>query len=326
MTNQEKVIQHLVTFADANNINTYIDAMPNPVEQEELVTISITVKDAYKNHLVGGGDTVMANVSGANTETITATDNSDGTYTATYTPMNSGEDTVTGTINDDAIGSDGDGTSDGSLVVTVSTLPPPPPPPPPPPITFDFSKLDIDFDDDYVSGKHRALEKKVKVNFENTEGIAYYKASTYSRFVGKTWQPISDSPKLKISSGNQKNGKKQRFYFKFKSENGVESEVYSKYVYYQPKEKRSIKQSSSKVRRGELLIQKGKRFKKKKEVDLYFSRPMGGYYPPMRVKTDKSGRFEVHYIVNKPVGTYKWYAQQVSTGKKSDIKEYKIVN
>ena len=44
---------------------------------------------------------------------LTLTDNGDGTYTASYTPTNIGEDKITGTINGNAITHDTDGTSDG---------------------------------------------------------------------------------------------------------------------------------------------------------------------------------------------------------------------
>jgi hypothetical protein len=192
------------------------------------------------------------------------------------------------------------------------------------PPTFDFSKLDIKFDKDYVKNK-KALKEKVKFHFKNTEGIAYYRASTYKELDSYSWKPMADSVKLEIDEWNKEKGEKQKFYFQFQAKNGAKSDVESKKVTYHPKEKRAIKQSSKKVRKGEILIQKGKRFKKNRDVALYFSKPGGGYYEPMIVRTNRDGVFEVQYVVNKPVGEYKWYAKQLSTGKKSEVLKYKIV-
>mgnify|MGYP003813182123 CR=1 FL=1 len=91
------------------------------------------------------------------------------------------------------------------------------------------------------------------------------------------------------------------------------------------KEKRKIYNSQKKIRQGETLVQRGKRFSKNSTVLLYFSKYGGGYYAPMSVKTSKSGTFSVSYRINKPKGTYKWYAVDTKTGKKSKTKTYRVI-
>jgi hypothetical protein len=66
-------------------------------------TITVTSRDANGNALTSGGETVVVDVSGANTVTPAVTDNDDGTYTATYTPSTAGTDTVAISLNGDAI-------------------------------------------------------------------------------------------------------------------------------------------------------------------------------------------------------------------------------
>lgn len=87
---------------------------------------------------------------------------------------------------------------------------------------------------------------------------------------------------------------------------------------------RSIRNSHKTLSKGMLLTQTGKHFSKNSFVNLYFSKFGGGYYPPMKVKTSKSGTFSVSYIVNKPKGTYNWYAVDLKKNKKSKKATYKI--
>lgn len=90
------------------------------------------------------------------------------------------------------------------------------------------------------------------------------------------------------------------------------------------KTKRKISNSKSSVRRGETLVQSGKRFSKNSEVLLYFSKQGGGYYAPMKVKTSSSGKFSVSYKVNKTPGKYSWYALDSATGRKTKSKTYTV--
>lgn len=88
--------------------------------------------------------------------------------------------------------------------------------------------------------------------------------------------------------------------------------------------KRHISQSASSVARRGTLVQRGKHFTKNGTVVLYFGRPGGGYYPPVTVRADRKGSFTLSYLVRKPVGTYRWYAVDVRTGKKSKTLTYKV--
>lgn len=72
-------------------------------ETDEPTNITVQVKDQYGNNWTTGGDTVVVTVSGANSATPTVTDNSDGTYSTSYTPTNGGADSVAITLNGDAI-------------------------------------------------------------------------------------------------------------------------------------------------------------------------------------------------------------------------------
>ena len=81
---------------------------------------------------------------------------------------------------------------------------------------------------------------------------------------------------------------------------------------------RKIINSQSKISRGQVLVQKGKRFSLNGDVLLYFSKDGEGY------GTSSSGKFIVSYRVDKPSGKYNWYALDVKTGKKSNINSYMI--
>ncbi|MEI8103841.1 MAG: Ig-like domain-containing protein [Candidatus Moraniibacteriota bacterium] len=89
------------------------------------------------------------------------------------------------------------------------------------------------------------------------------------------------------------------------------------------KPNRVLKNSASVIARGGSLIQYGRRFSKNAWVRLYFQRANGNYYPPKLIKTNSKGNFSISYDrVNKPVGTYLWYAVEVKTGTKSHKKDY----
>ncbi|MEP7325463.1 MAG: Ig-like domain repeat protein [Gemmatimonadota bacterium] len=62
--------------------------------------ITVQARDQFGNNVTVGGANVVVTVSGANTAgPITATDNGDGTYSASYTPASSGPDQVDITMN-----------------------------------------------------------------------------------------------------------------------------------------------------------------------------------------------------------------------------------
>lgn len=83
--------------ASAANSTANVPASGSPGNP---TTITIQARDQFDNNLTVGGATVEVTVSGSNTAgPITATDNGDGTYTATYTPTVSGPDQVDITLN-----------------------------------------------------------------------------------------------------------------------------------------------------------------------------------------------------------------------------------
>lgn len=70
----------------------------------KATTVVVTARDQWGNRLTGGGATVVMTVSGSNTRgPITANDNGDGTYTASYSPFFLGSDTIAITLNGTAI-------------------------------------------------------------------------------------------------------------------------------------------------------------------------------------------------------------------------------
>jgi chitodextrinase len=95
-----------------------------------------------------------------------------------------------------------------------------------------------------------------------------------------------------------------------------------KIIYEKPRH--VLKQGTSLIARGDTLIQSGRRFAKKAPVQLFFSRSNGTYYPPMLITTDAKGSFSVSYKVNKPAGTYKWYAVEVRSQRKTPRRTYVV--
>ncbi|HAI73820.1 MAG TPA: hypothetical protein DCS28_03975, partial [Candidatus Moranbacteria bacterium] len=88
--------------------------------------------------------------------------------------------------------------------------------------------------------------------------------------------------------------------------------------------KYKISNSISSVPWGGVITQSGKKFTKNGSVALYFSKPGGGYYSPKIVRTDAKGNFSLSARIYKPRGTYKWYAVNLATGKKTGTKSYKV--
>ncbi|MGB4942897.1 MAG: hypothetical protein WBO92_02185, partial [Candidatus Moraniibacteriota bacterium] len=87
---------------------------------------------------------------------------------------------------------------------------------------------------------------------------------------------------------------------------------------------RKITNSVKSVKRGGTLTQRGKKFSKNSIVALYFSKPNGTYYPPMKIKTSGSGAFMLKYRVTKPPGKYSWYVVDTKTGRKSKVLTYTV--
>ncbi|MCC7495629.1 MAG: Ig-like domain-containing protein [Fimbriimonadaceae bacterium] len=66
-----------------------------PDGRRGLVTqVAVTAKDQFGNALTAGGNSVVVQISGANSATATVTDHANGSYTASYTPANLGTDQI----------------------------------------------------------------------------------------------------------------------------------------------------------------------------------------------------------------------------------------
>jgi thermitase len=180
-----------------------------------------------------------------------------------------------------------------------------------------FISTKVSFGSDVSSGETDQTE--VKLKFKNIGDATQYMVSRHEDFSGAEWKSIKSGVKVKI----KKESKKQKFYVKFKNADGIESAVFKKTVRY-VSQSSTIKNSAHIVHKGDTLIQSGKNFKKDSKVNLYFSKPDGGYYPKVIVSTDSKGSFSVSYKVNKPAGTYTWYAVNASSGKKSEKAKYII--
>ena len=87
---------------------------------------------------------------------------------------------------------------------------------------------------------------------------------------------------------------------------------------------RTVTNSKTTVKFGATLTQRGKKFSKNTIIQLYFSKPGGGYYPPTKIKTSSNGSFVINYKVNKPKGQYGWYALDTKNGRKSKVVHYKV--
>ena len=67
------------------------------------VDMTVQAKDTAGDNMAAGGATVVIGVTGANTATPTVTDVTDGTYTASYTPLSAGGDSAAITLGGVAI-------------------------------------------------------------------------------------------------------------------------------------------------------------------------------------------------------------------------------
>ncbi len=102
-----------VSAAEVSSAKTALSVTPDPTYKNHDTTLTVTAKDVYLNQLSGGGDTVIIEVTGANTATPSVTDKNDGTYTAIYAPTNIGTDLITAKINGENVEIDKDGEPDG---------------------------------------------------------------------------------------------------------------------------------------------------------------------------------------------------------------------
>jgi len=75
-------------------------SVPSTAPPEEPLTVTVQARDASGQDMTTGGEEVIVEATGANASgPITATDNGDGTYEASYLPVELGQDSVAVTIN-----------------------------------------------------------------------------------------------------------------------------------------------------------------------------------------------------------------------------------
>jgi hypothetical protein len=87
---------------------------------------------------------------------------------------------------------------------------------------------------------------------------------------------------------------------------------------------RKVSTSKQSVVSGDIVTERGKNFSKKTIVQVYFSKADGTYAAPVRVMTNKQGDFMLKYRILRPKGTYKWYALDTKTGKKSKTVAFRV--
>lgn len=177
-----------------------------------------------------------------------------------------------------------------------------------------FATTNVSFSSGVKKGKTK--KTKLTLRFSNTSEAQAYMLSRRSDFADTSWQSAASGAKVSI----KKTSKAQRFYVKFRDSNGFESQVYTKKVQYEKKKTRTIRQSKSKVRRGELLTQTGKNFSKKAQVAIYVNGAKQSV-----VATNASGSFATSFATRKTPGSYSWYAVDLKTGKKSPQLTYKVL-
>ena len=182
-----------------------------------------------------------------------------------------------------------------------------------------FDDVRVSFPKKYVRSGKTSLEK-IKIEFDNISNATKFKISTHSDFSGGSWESISDSKTIKFKDNSKKI--KRRYYIKFKSADGSESDVFKKTVTVTPNPVRAIKNSKSIVHRGDIFTQSGKNFSKKSTVLVFFSKLEGGFNKAVPVTTDSKGSFAIQYNYSKQSGTYNWYALDTKTGKKSKTIHY----
>jgi hypothetical protein len=182
-----------------------------------------------------------------------------------------------------------------------------------------FNNTEVKFSSKEVSNGI-TYKQKISLYFKNIDQATKYMISRKHDFSGASWKDKKSKIKISLSSS----GGKRSYYIKFKAADGSESRVFKKTVTYKSEVKPHITNSKDVVSRGNILVQSGSGFKKNSEVKLYFSKPDGSYYTPQTLHADSDGKFSVSYKVNKPKGTYSWYAKDVTTGKKSSLEYYEV--
>lgn len=94
----------VVTVVPANASARHSTAAVPDGFMGQPTVIDVQLKDQFSNPLASGGDNVVVTVTGANSTSAAVTDNGDGSYTATYTPVAPGADDIAISVNGNALG------------------------------------------------------------------------------------------------------------------------------------------------------------------------------------------------------------------------------
>jgi hypothetical protein len=94
-----------VTPGAIDPAQTTVAVNPNSIPNSGAATVTLTAKDANGNQETTGGATVTFGVGNGSAQGTfgTVTDNNDGTYTVTFTATVQGTNTITATINSQAV-------------------------------------------------------------------------------------------------------------------------------------------------------------------------------------------------------------------------------
>lgn len=107
-----------------------VSVSKSPAGQNDVITITVTTMDSLDQIISAPHDiygntlpdelVVAINVAGDNPGAVAVTNNNDGTYSGSYTTANLGSDTITATIDGNAVGADTDGVSDGTYHLIIN--------------------------------------------------------------------------------------------------------------------------------------------------------------------------------------------------------------
>ena len=186
------------------------------------------------------------------------------------------------------------------------------------------NKVDISYKGGSVS-KGRTTNDSIKVCFKKTDKTAYYLKSKSRDFDGATWKSLSGDKCIRLNVNDDFNGKRTRYYFRFKDEYGAISQKFTKTVIFKKVPKTSIRVSGIKFNANGSIIFRGRGFSKNGEVGVYFSNQFGKFGAPVKVGTDKFGNFKLSHNVGWTKGAFSWYAVNLRTGKTSRTINYSVI-
>jgi hypothetical protein len=121
--------QPVIEFVPGSGSAAHSAATVPPGTAGTETPITITVRDASDNPVIGAASDLVVSITGANTDTPAVTDNGDGTYSAPYTPTIAGSDNVAIALGGEAIAGSPftSVVSPGAISATVSAVAAAPP-------------------------------------------------------------------------------------------------------------------------------------------------------------------------------------------------------